>query len=46
MLIYNSHTSRGSITTAKRLLIKIPLLFFAFDFPKVSLGLDVFSGQD
>ncbi|KAL7387953.1 hypothetical protein ABVT39_004245 [Epinephelus coioides] len=45
-LIYNCHTSWGSVTTAKRLLIKIPLLFFAFDFPKVSLRLEVFSSQD
>lgn len=27
-LIYNCHTSWGSVTTAKSLLIKIPLLFF------------------
>lgn len=35
-----------SFTTTKCLLIKIPLLFLAFDFPKVSHRLEVFSSQN
>lgn len=45
-LIYNCHTLWGSIATAKHLLMKVPFLSFAFDFPKVSFIMEVFSSQD